>query len=175
MQVPAGPAPQAAFQPGSTPAEAGGAGAGGKAGGGRFLAYSMVGCVATRPVDDHHVVEVGGWAVCEGGDGVGRVGGPGQGWGGAGGANGRRLARIDVQWARPFAPDDTCCCNPLVPTGGDRWVGERWVGERWVGGWVDAKRGMVERTTPLNCKQSQSRVADAHAWPYIQQSRTTLA
>ncbi|KAG2451888.1 hypothetical protein HYH02_003663 [Chlamydomonas schloesseri] len=46
---PAGPAPQPAFQPGATAAEPGRP---------RFLCYNMVGSVSSRPVDDHHVVEV---------------------------------------------------------------------------------------------------------------------
>ena len=46
---PAGPAPQPAFQPGATPAEPGRP---------RFLCYNLVGSVSSRPVDDHHVIEV---------------------------------------------------------------------------------------------------------------------
>ncbi|GIL74869.1 hypothetical protein Vretimale_2446 [Volvox reticuliferus] len=46
---PAGPAPQPPFQPGATPAEPGRP---------RFLCYNMIGSVASRPVDDHHAIEV---------------------------------------------------------------------------------------------------------------------
>ena len=64
------PKVQKAIQPGSTPsvaelaggdgATSGGAGAAGAA---RFLAYNMEGCVISRPVDNHHTVEVSGWLV----------------------------------------------------------------------------------------------------------------
>jgi hypothetical protein len=47
------PKPQGAVHPGSTPAEA-------AAAGGRFLAYNQLGCVVSKAVDDHHVVEVSG-------------------------------------------------------------------------------------------------------------------
>jgi hypothetical protein len=43
--------PQGPVHPGSTPAEA-------AACGGRFLAYNQLGCVVSKAVDDHHVVEV---------------------------------------------------------------------------------------------------------------------
>jgi hypothetical protein len=49
------PQPQGPVHAGSTPAEAGGAG-------GRFLAYNQLGCVVSKAVDDHHVVEVRRWA-----------------------------------------------------------------------------------------------------------------
>ncbi|GLI69517.1 hypothetical protein VaNZ11_014153 [Volvox africanus] len=46
---PAGPVPQPPFQSGATPAEPGHP---------RFLCYNMVGSVASRPVEDHHAIEV---------------------------------------------------------------------------------------------------------------------
>ncbi|WIA17661.1 hypothetical protein OEZ85_014464 [Tetradesmus obliquus] len=51
--APPPPKPQAAVHPCSTPAPAAGCGAGG-----RFLAYNSLGCVVSKAVDDHHVVEV---------------------------------------------------------------------------------------------------------------------
>lgn len=47
------PRAQAAVQPGATPEGAGG---------GRFLAYTSVGCVISRKVDSHRTCEVGGQA-----------------------------------------------------------------------------------------------------------------
>lgn len=47
---PPGPAPQGAFQPGST--------AGVEGGRARFLTYNMIGSVSSKAVEDHHVVEV---------------------------------------------------------------------------------------------------------------------
>jgi uncharacterized membrane protein YgcG len=62
--------PQRPIQPGSTPASSSssGGGAGGDrdggsssgSGGARFLAYNRLGCVVSKAVDDHHVVEVCG-------------------------------------------------------------------------------------------------------------------
>ncbi|GFR53168.1 hypothetical protein Agub_g15891, partial [Astrephomene gubernaculifera] len=46
---PAGPAPQPPIQPGATPPEPGRP---------RFLCFNMIGSVASRPVEDHHAVEV---------------------------------------------------------------------------------------------------------------------
>ncbi|GLC67606.1 hypothetical protein PLESTF_000580000 [Pleodorina starrii] len=46
---PSGPSPQPPFQPGATPPEPGRP---------RFLTYNMIGSVASRPVDDHHAIEV---------------------------------------------------------------------------------------------------------------------
>eukprot|EP00879_Flechtneria_rotunda_P026773 GHRR01028597.1.p1 GENE.GHRR01028597.1~~GHRR01028597.1.p1 ORF type:complete len:442 (+),score=134.31 GHRR01028597.1:154-1479(+) len=48
--------PQGPLHPGSTPVNSSGA---------RFLAYNQMGCVVTKAVDDHHVVEVGGCLTCE--------------------------------------------------------------------------------------------------------------
>jgi hypothetical protein len=60
------PKVQKAIQPGSTPSPADLAGVDGVTSGGagpaagaRFLAYTMEGCVISRPVDNHHTVEVG--------------------------------------------------------------------------------------------------------------------
>ncbi|KAL6760556.1 hypothetical protein V8C86DRAFT_2550734 [Haematococcus lacustris] len=53
--APAGPPPQGPLQPCSTPPAPPGSG---PHAGSRYLCYTMQGCVISRPVEDHHVIEV---------------------------------------------------------------------------------------------------------------------
>ncbi|KAJ9532938.1 hypothetical protein QJQ45_018035 [Haematococcus lacustris] len=53
--APAGPPPQGPLQPCSTPPAPSGSG---PHAGSRYLCYTMQGCVISRPVEDHHVIEV---------------------------------------------------------------------------------------------------------------------